>query len=80
MITSVSIGLFVFITFIAFLLVARRVLRLALKLAFVGAVAATLFAGVTFGWWRGWFSPAAGADRGVTQTNHRTNINRRTSR
>ena len=38
-----------------FLVIARRVFRLAIKLVFVGAIIIALLVGAAFGWWQGWF-------------------------
>jgi len=60
------------------LFVARRLLRLAIKLAFIGAVILALTGGGLFGWWRGWFgSSSSRAQRPTTQTNQPRNMNRR---
>jgi len=65
------------VLFGVFLFFARRILRLALKLAFVGAILFSLFAGTTIGWWRGWFSRSSKADRATVQSNQPANSNRR---
>lgn len=60
---------------------ARRILRLAIKLAFVGAIVFALFAGGLFGWWRGWFETSTAKEqRPATQTNQPRNSNRRPAR
>jgi hypothetical protein len=60
------------------LFVARRLLRLAIKLAFIGAIIVALAGGGLFGWWRGWFeSSSPRAQRPTTQTNQPRNANRR---
>ena len=38
-----------------FLFIAKRVLRLAIKLVLVGIVILALLAGAGYGWWNGWF-------------------------
>jgi hypothetical protein len=64
--------------FMIVLFVTRRLLRLAIKLAFVGAVILALTGGGLFGWWRGWFeSSPSRAQRPTTQTNQQRNTNRR---
>ena len=75
MFTAITTGLIVFVVVVLFLFVARRALRLAVKLAIVGVLVLLLFAGAAYGWWQGWFgsSPQAPA----SQTNQRTNSNRR---
>src|SRR5437868_6478474 len=53
---TVATGLILVVAIFAIVLfVARRLLRLAIKLAFVGAVILALTGGGLFGWWRGWF-------------------------
>jgi heme A synthase len=80
MITTVTGLIFVVVIFAAVLFVARRILRLAIKLALIGAVVFALFAGGIFGWWRGWFDSSPRTQRPVTQTNQTRNSNRRPSR
>ena len=77
MFTAIGILLVLFVLFGVFLFFARRILRLALKLAVVGAVLFSLFAGTVLGWWRGWFSQAPGAERATINSNQRANSNRR---
>ena len=60
-----------------FFFIARRVLRIALKLAIVGVLLLLLLAGAVFGWWQGWFSFGSRTERPpLTQ---RPNSNRRPS-
>jgi len=75
--TAVGTGLIVFVVVVIFLFVARRVFRLALKLALVGALVVLLICAAAFAWWRGWFSPSSGTQRPATQSNQRSNSNRR---
>lgn len=77
MITAVGLLLVLVVLFSVFLFFARRILRLALKLAFVGAIVFALFVGGMLGWWRGWFSQSSTADRGTVNSNQRANSNRR---
>jgi uncharacterized SAM-binding protein YcdF (DUF218 family) len=58
---------------------ARRILRLAIKLAVVGAIVFALFAGGLFGWWRGWFE-AGRKNQPAATTNKRANPANRTTR
>jgi len=76
MITAVGLLLVFVVLFGVFLFFARRILRLALKLAFVGAVVFSLFGGAMVGWWRGWFSPGSKVDPATVQSNQRANSNR----
>ncbi len=41
------------------LLIARRLLRFAVRLMFAGVLVLALLAAAAFGWWRGWFEAAA---------------------
>jgi len=75
--TAIGILLVLVVLFGVFLFFARRVLRLALKLAVIGAIVFALFAGSIFGWWRGWFSQPSSAERAPINSNQRTNSNRR---
>jgi hypothetical protein len=80
MVTVIGILLVFTVLFGVFLFFARRILRLALKLAFVGAIAFSLFAGTMFGWWRGWFeSSSTRAQRSNSQSSQQRNSNRRPS-
>jgi asparagine N-glycosylation enzyme membrane subunit Stt3 len=47
--------------------IARKILRLAIKLTLVGIVIVALLAGAGVGWWRGWFSSSS-----QTKPQHRT--------
>ena len=76
MFTAITTGLIVFVAVVLFLFVARRDLRLALKLAIVGVLVLLLVAGATYGWWRGWFGSSQ-ANHPASQTNQRANSNRR---
>jgi hypothetical protein len=79
MITTLTSLVFVTAIFVIVLFVARRLLRIAIKLAFVGAVIVALLAGGVFGWWRGWFESATGTQHPSAQTNQQRNSNRRPS-
>jgi membrane protein implicated in regulation of membrane protease activity len=80
MILAITTGLIVLVVFVAFAFIARRVFRLALKLALAGAVIAVLFVGASVAWWRGWFSSSSRNERPIPQSNQRSNSNRRPSR
>ena len=77
MITAAGVLLVLTVLFGVFLFFARRILRLALKLAFVGAIVFSLFAGAMLGWWRGWFSESSRGDGATINSNQRANSNRR---
>jgi ABC-type xylose transport system permease subunit len=55
MLTTATIIFVVAILGAVFLFLTRRVLRIALKLAFAMAVLFVLVLGAGVGWWRGWF-------------------------
>jgi hypothetical protein len=78
MITTATTLLLIVVIFVVVLFIARRLLRLAIKLAFIGAIIVALAGGGLFGWWRGWFDSASSrAQRPTTQTNQPRNTNRR---
>ena len=59
-----------------FFVIARKILRLALKLAFAMAVVFALLITAGFGWWRGWFetgtknrAPAAASNKRAAPPN-----------
>jgi uncharacterized SAM-binding protein YcdF (DUF218 family) len=76
---STATGLVLMVAIFAIVLfIARRLLRLAIKLAFIGAIVIALAGGGLFGWWRGWFeSSPSRAQHPTTQTNQTRNANRR---
>jgi len=80
MFTAAGVLLVFVVLFGVFLFFARRILRLAVKLALVGAVVFSLFAGTMFGWWRGWFSTGSNERVPVRQTNNRPTSNTRPNR
>jgi len=45
------------------LFIAKRVLRMAVKLIFVGIVVTALLVGMAYGWWNGWFSSESKSQR-----------------
>jgi multisubunit Na+/H+ antiporter MnhC subunit len=77
---TITTGLIVFVVVAVFLFLARRVFRLALKLALVGAVAVFLVLIASVGWWRGWFGSSSPKPSPTPQSNQRPNSNRRPSR
>jgi multisubunit Na+/H+ antiporter MnhC subunit len=76
---AITTGLIVFVVVALFLFVARKVFRLALKLALAGALVVLLICVAGFGWWRGWFGSSSPAQRPPAQSNQRANSNRRPS-
>ena len=77
---AITTGLIAFVAVALFLLVARRVFRLALKLALVGVLVVLLVVGASVGWWRGWFGSSSPPEKKVTPTNQRVNSNRKPAR
>jgi len=63
-----------------FFFVARRILRLALKLAFAMAVISALVITAGFGWWRGWFETNTRNRTPASTTNKRVMPNNRSPR
>jgi hypothetical protein len=63
-----------------FLFLARRILRIALKIAFAMAIIFMLVVGAGFGWWRGWFTSSQSSPathRPATLPGTGANANRR---
>ena len=77
MFTAITTGLIVFVVVVLFLFVARRALRVVVKLAIVGVLLLMLVAGAVYGWWQGWFGSSPQANHPASQTNQRPNSNRR---
>ncbi len=77
MFTAITAGLIVFVVAVLFLFVARRALRVVVKLAIVGVLVLLLVAGGAYGWWQGWFGSSSQANHPAPQTNQRANSNRR---
>ena len=73
MVTAIATGLVLLVVGVALLFIARIILRLAIKAAFVVALVFVLLGGATAAWWQGWFSSLT-SER---QTNQRPNTNRR---
>lgn len=46
-----------------FLIVARKMFRLAMKLFFIGIIVLALLAAAGIGWWQGWFTPSQKTER-----------------
>jgi multisubunit Na+/H+ antiporter MnhC subunit len=55
-IISIAIGL---LALVVFLFIAKRLLRLAIKMTLVGLVIVALLVGAGLGWWNGWFGSTA---------------------
>ena len=75
-IAPVAVLLVLFVVGGLFFVIARRILGLALKLAFAMAVVFALLITAGFGWWRGWFetgtknrAPAAASNKGAAPAN-----------
>jgi hypothetical protein len=77
MMTAATTLLVVVVIFVVVLFVARTLLRLAIKLAFIGAVIVALTGGGLFGWWRGWLGPSYHSPRSVSQPSQQKSPARR---
>ena len=75
--TAIATGLVLLVVGVALLFIARIILRLAIKAAFIVALVFVLLGGATAAWWQGWFSSLTSERRPAAQTNQRTNTNRR---
>ena len=75
MFTTVGIVFVLLIVGAVFLFLARRILRIALKMAFAMAIIFMLVVGAGFGWWRGWFETGT-KSRTPAATNRRAPANR----
>jgi disulfide bond formation protein DsbB len=52
-----NIALIIGVVFLAiFLLIARKLLRLAFRLVVAGFIVIALLLAISFGWWQGWFN------------------------
>jgi protein-S-isoprenylcysteine O-methyltransferase Ste14 len=81
MITWTAFLVVLVVLFTLGLFFARRILRLAIKLAFVGAVLFALFAAGIWGWWRGWFEmSSARTHPPAINSNQSRNTNRKPAR
>lgn len=60
--TSIAIIIAIAALFL-FLLVARKMFRLAMKLFVVGIIVLALLAAAGMGWWQGWFDPSPETER-----------------
>ena len=77
-VTPIAIAVVLVIAGAIFFVVARRILRIALKLAFAMAIIFLLVVGAGVGWWRGWFSSSTrSAPRPTVTSNQHANTNRR---
>ncbi len=56
MITTIGAILIAFVALVLFLFIARRMLRLAIKLVIAGVIVVPLLFAAAVGWWRGWFA------------------------
>jgi len=78
MITAVTGLVLIGAIFVIVLVVARMLLRWAIKIAFVCAVALALTGGGLFGWWRGCFEMQTKNHTAPAATNKRAPANRAT--
>jgi multisubunit Na+/H+ antiporter MnhC subunit len=75
--TTITTGVIGFVVVAVFIFLARRVLRLALKLAIVGVLVLFLIIGAAVGWWRGWFGSSSQTQRPASTSTQPRNSNRR---
>ena len=80
MFTAAAILFLVLILGVVFLFIARRILRIAMKLAFAMAVIVLLVAGAGVGWWQGWFETSTKNRAPAGTTNKRPAGANRSSR
>ena len=72
LLSTTAVVILVIICVVAFLFIARLVMRVAIKAAFALAVVFALLLTGAVGWWRGWFSTSTP----VKQANQQPNVNR----
>jgi len=76
-VTTAGIIFVLLIVGAVFLFLARRILRIAIKLAFAMAIIFVLVVGAGVGWWRGWFDSGTRARATPPTTNTRSAPNNR---
>jgi hypothetical protein len=79
MTTAIIVGPIASVALMLLLFIARRVLRLAVKLAIAGVIVGPLLVAAAVGWWPGWFWTPGSRQTGrpaASQTHH-SNSNRR---
>ena len=76
LLSTSAVAVLLVIVVVAFLFVARRILRIAIKVAFALTLVFALLLAAGVGWWRGWFSLNSNPRAPVRQTN-RANSNTR---
>jgi hypothetical protein len=57
--TYAAISLVAIVGLVIFFFIARKLLRLAVRLMFAGVLILALLAGGAWGWWNGWFGSEA---------------------
>lgn len=72
LLSTSAVAILIVILVAAFLFVARRVMRIAIKLAFALTIVFALLLTGVVGWWRGWYSPGSNTRAPVRQTNRAT--------
>jgi VIT1/CCC1 family predicted Fe2+/Mn2+ transporter len=61
--TNVAYIIGAFVVLLIFIFIAKRLLRLAIKMVLVGIVIVALLAGAGYGWWNGWFDSQSKSPR-----------------
>ena len=59
LLSSTAVAILLVIVIVAFMFVARRVLRVAIRLAFALTLVFAVLLTTAVGWWRGWFSASS---------------------
>jgi hypothetical protein len=77
--STTAVAIIIVVCVVIFLFLARRVLRFAIKAALAVTLLFALLLTAAVGWWRGWFGSQP-PQNAATQSNQRTNSNRRTER
>ena len=80
LLSTTAVAILIIISVVAFLFVARRILRIAIKVAFALTLIFALLLTGGVGWWRGWFSPSSKTRATVRQSNSRATSNIRPTR
>jgi hypothetical protein len=76
LLSTSAVAVIMIICVVAFLFVARLVLRVAIKAAFALAIVFALLLTGVMGWWRGWFFSSTSARPPANQTDQPRNVNR----
>jgi len=78
LLSTTAVTVLMVILVVAFLLLARRILRVAIKAAFALTLVFALLLTAGVGWWRGWFSPGSKVPAPARPNNRATSNTRPT--